>query len=108
VVGGAYLLVGIASVSQQAFYGPLGEVAPAHLRTRSFALLEVTNGAGLMLAGFASGALYALNPSLPLWIALIGSIGIIAATFWLRRLLARWSVDRQEPAVKPAAEPVTA
>jgi MFS family permease len=108
VVGGAYLLVGIASVSQQAFYGPLGEVTPAHLRTRSFALLEVTNGTGLMLAGFASGALYAVRPSLPLWIALVGSVGIIAATFWLRRSLARWSVDRQEPAVEPSAEPASA
>jgi MFS family permease len=108
VVGGAYLLVGIATVSQQAFYGPLGEVTPAHLRTRSFALLEVSNGTGLMLAGFASGALYAVQPSLPLWIALIGSLGIIAATFWLRASLPGWSLTGQEAAIETAVEPATA
>jgi MFS family permease len=102
MIGAAYLLAGIASVSQQTFYGPLGEITPAHLRTRSFALLEVTNGAGLMLAGFISGALYAVRPSLPLWIALIGSIGVIGATIWLRTSISGWSVARDEPAIEPA------
>jgi hypothetical protein len=87
VVGLAYLLAGIATVSQQAFYGPLGESAPAHLRTRSFATLEVTNGAGLMLAGFAAGILYGINPSLPLWVGIAGCLGTIGATVWLRRSL---------------------
>lgn len=94
LVGAAYLLVGITTVSQQAVYGPLGEVTPAEMRTRAFALLEVTNGAGLMLAGFASGALYAVRPSLPMWIAVAGSLGMIAATMYLRRALGRWTVEK--------------
>ncbi len=90
IVGAAYLLAGVATVSQQAVYGPLGEVTPAHLRTRAFATLEVTNGTGLMLAGFAAGLLYAISPALPLWTAIVGSLGVISATVWLRRTLHLW------------------
>ncbi|MBX3069171.1 MAG: MFS transporter [Thermomicrobiales bacterium] len=91
LVGLAYLFIGIATVSQQAFYGPLGEVTPAHLRTRSFATFEVSNGLALTLAGFAAGILYAVAPSVPLWVALVGYTGVIAATVWLRRQLPLWS-----------------
>jgi hypothetical protein len=90
VVGVAFLLAGIATVSQQVFYGPLSEVAPPHLKTRAYSLLEVANGAGLMLAGFAAGALYGIRPSLPIWIALFGSLLVIAATLWMRRHIAGW------------------
>ncbi len=90
MVGLAYLLTGIATVSQQAFYGPLGEVTPVHLRTRAFATFEVANGLGLTLAGFAAGVLYAVAPPLPLWVALVAYFGVIAATIWLRRQLGVW------------------
>ena len=96
IVGVAYLLVGIATVSQQAFYGPLGEVTPVHLRTRAFALLEVANGAGLMLAGFVSGALYAIRPPLPLWVGLAGGVCVIGATFWVRWLMSGWARSPHE------------
>jgi hypothetical protein len=93
LVGAAYLLAGIATVSQQAYYGPLGEVTPSHLRTRAFALLEVTNGTGLMLAGFAAGALYAVRPSLPLWIAVAGCLCATLLMIWVRHELHRWTVE---------------
>ena len=96
-VGVAYLLIGIATVSQQAFYGPLGEVTPSHLRTRTFATLEVSNGAGLMLSGFVAGVLYSVAPALPLWVAFIAYFGVIAGTVWLRRMLQFWAHSASSP-----------
>jgi DHA1 family bicyclomycin/chloramphenicol resistance-like MFS transporter len=90
VVGAAYLCWGVASVAQQTFFGAVGEVTPAHLRTRAFASLEVAFSTGMMLAGFAAGALYSLNPALPLWLALAGSILIVGATFAVRRSVLAW------------------
>ena len=101
-VGLAYLLVGVATVSQQAFYGPLGEAAPSHLRTRTFATLEVSNGAGLMLSGFVAGVLYAVTPSLPIWVAFGGCFVVILATLWLRRILPTWQSAYQHPAPETA------
>lgn len=98
----AYVLIGIASVSQQAIYGPLGEVTPSHLRTRAFATLEVSNGTGLMLSGFIAGALYAFAPSLPLWVALFGFLGVILATLWLRRSLQVWQASGRTASPEPA------
>jgi hypothetical protein len=94
VVGTAYLFVGIGTVAQQAFYGPLGEVTPSDMRTRAFALIEAANGAGMMLAGFAAGVLYGFRPSLPMMFALIGSVGIVVMAAWLRRGLSRWAIER--------------
>ena len=99
MVGLAYLLIGVATVSQQAFYGPLGEVTPAHLRTRAFATFEVSNGLGLMLSGFAAGVLYTLAPSMPLWVALAGYMLVIGATVWLRRQLSVWTATPPPEAV---------
>lgn len=101
-VGVAYLFIGVATVSQQAFYGPLGEVTPNHLRTRTFATLEVSNGAGLMLSGFAAGALYSVAPALPLWVAFICFFGVIVATVWLRRMLHVWTSPANAYQPEPA------
>jgi MFS family permease len=98
VVGVAYLCWGVASVAQQTFFGVVGEVTPAHLRTRAFALLEVAFSAGMMLAGFAAGALYALNPALPLWLALAGSLAVVAATLAVRRSVLAWQAGQGEAA----------
>lgn len=94
VVGAAYLCWGFASVAQQTFFGAVGEVTPAHLRTRAFALLEVAFSAGLMLAGFAAGALYGLNPALPLWLALAGSLAVVGATLVVRRSVRAWQAGQ--------------
>jgi hypothetical protein len=94
VVGAAYLCWGFASVAQQTFFGAVGEVTPAHLRTRAFALLEVAFSAGLMLAGFAAGALYGLNPALPLWLALAGSLAVVGATLAVRRSVRAWQAGQ--------------
>ncbi len=76
------------------FFGPVGEVTPAHLRTRAFALLEVAYSAGIMLAGFASGLLYGVNPALPLWLALAGSLLVVGATLAVRRSVLAWQAGQ--------------
>lgn len=90
VFGAAYLCWGIASVAQQTFYGAVAEATPARMRTRGFALLEVTYSAGVMLAGFAAGALYAFGPRLPLAAALMGSVIVVGATVLVRRVVIGW------------------
>jgi MFS family permease len=94
VVGAAYLCWGVASVAQQTFFGAVGEVTPAHLRTRAFALLEVAFSTGMMLAGFAAGALYSLNPALPLWLALFASLLVVGATLAVRRSVVAWQAGQ--------------
>jgi MFS family permease len=95
VVGAAYLCWGVASVAQQTFFGAVGEVTPAHLRTRAFALLEVALSTGMMLAGFAAGALYSLNPALPLWLALFASLLVVGATLAVRRSVVAWQAGER-------------
>lgn len=90
IVGAAYLLWGASSVAQQTFFGAIGEVTPPQLRTRAFALLEVAYSAGMMVAGFAAGLLYALRPSLPLWISLVASLLTVVATLLVRRWIIAW------------------
>lgn len=94
VIGAAYLCWGLASVAQQTFFGPVGEVTPAHLRTRAFALLEVAYSGGMMLAGFASGLLYSVDPALPLWLALAGSLAVVGATLAVRRSVLAWQAGQ--------------
>lgn len=94
----AYLCWGMASVGQQTVYSAVGEVTPPHIRTRAFALLEVAFSAGIMLAGFASGALYGLSPVLPLWAALGGSLIVVGATVAVRRSVLAWQRAQPAPA----------
>jgi hypothetical protein len=103
VVGAAYLCWGFASVAQQTFFGPVSEVTPAHLRTRAFALLEVAYSAGIMLAGFASGLLYGVDPALPLWLALAGSLLVVGATLAVRRSVVAWQAGQLAGETPPLA-----
>jgi MFS transporter, DHA1 family, multidrug resistance protein len=105
IVGAAYLCWGFASVAQQTFFGAVGEVTPPQLRTRAFALLEVAYSIGIMVAGFASGLLYGLNPALPLWLALVASLIIVVATLLVRRSVIAWKAAQP---VEPATTLVTA
>ncbi len=85
----AYLSWGVASVTQQTYYGAIGDVTSANSRNRAFALLEVTYSVGIMVAGFAAGALYEWSPRYPLWVALAGScIALAGAVLVRRRLIA--------------------
>jgi hypothetical protein len=93
VFGLGFLIFGIASVAGQMFYAVIGETTPAHLRTRSFALFEVMTSLGYMLAGFAAGALYGIDPILPLWAAFGASLVVVAATLLARRYLSRASAE---------------
>jgi MFS family permease len=100
----AYLLWGVAAVATQMFYAAVSEVTPDALRTRAFAVLEVLGGGAIALAGFAAGGLYRIDPELPLWVGLVGSVGLIVAVLAARRLLAVWTAQADaEPA--PLAVP---
>lgn len=101
-VGAAYFFVGIASVTQQTLYGPLSEVTPPDLRVRAFALLEVTSSGAIMLAGFASGSLYAVRPSLPMWISLVGSIVVLVGALAVRQAVIAWTERQDIGTPKPA------
>jgi MFS family permease len=72
-------------VSWGLIYAALGEVTPEHLRSRSFALAELLGGAGFGVAPFAAGALYEVDPALPLLVALVATLPLLAGVLLVRR-----------------------
>lgn len=76
-------------VSWGLIYAALGEVTPEHLRSRSFALAELLGGAGFALAPFAAGALYEVDPAMPIYAALVASIPLLVAVLIVRRYVHR-------------------
>jgi len=55
----------------------------------------------MMLAGFASGLLYSVDPALPLWLALAGSLLVVGATLVVRRSVLTWQAG--EGTAQPSA-----
>lgn len=94
--GLAFFCYGVAAVAGQMFYAALGDASPERLRTRAFALLEVMTSLGYVLAGFAAGALYGIDPALPLWTSFGASLALIVAVLFVRRYLA--AVRAEAPA----------
>jgi MFS family permease len=72
-------------VSWGVIYAILGEVTPQRLRSRTFALSEVLGGAGFAIAPFIAGALYEVDPALPIWAALAGAAPLLLAILAVRR-----------------------
>jgi MFS family permease len=88
IFGIAFLFRGGYLVSWSLIYSALGEVTPSRLRSRAFALLEVLGGGGYAIAPFIAGALYVVDPSLPLLVAIVGTIPLVVAMLFVRRYLA--------------------
>jgi MFS family permease len=85
----AFLFRGGYLVSWSLVYAALGEVTPERLRSRSFALSEVLGGLGFAIAPFIAGALYEVDPALPLLAATAGTIPLLLVMLAVRRYLAR-------------------
>lgn len=90
------------------FYAAVSEVTPDALRTRAFVVLEVLGGGAIALAGFAAGGLYRVDPQLPLWVGLFGSVGLIAAVLAVRWRLATWSAQLAARELASVAAPADA
>jgi MFS family permease len=84
----AFLFRGGYLVAWSLIYAALGEVTPERLRSRAFALSEVLGGAGFAIAPFIAGALYEVDPALPLLAATAGAIPLLIAMLLVRRYLA--------------------
>ena len=94
----AYVLRGGFLVAWSVFYAAYGEVTPAELRSRAFALAEILGSAGSTIAPFLAGWLYEINPRLPLALGLLVAFPLLAAALQLGRQF-------RPPA--PAAVPAT-
>ena len=81
----AYVLRGGFLVAWSVFYAAYGEVTPAELRSRAFALAEILGSAGSTLAPFLAGWLYAIDPRLPLALGLLIALPLLAAALQLGR-----------------------
>ncbi|HUG13704.1 MAG TPA: MFS transporter [Thermomicrobiales bacterium] len=81
----SYFCRGGYLVSWGLIYAALGEVTPEHLRSRSFALAELLGGAGFAIAPFVAGALYEVDPAMPIYVALIASLPLLGAAIIVRR-----------------------
>ncbi|MEZ4571679.1 MAG: MFS transporter [Thermomicrobiales bacterium] len=88
IFGVAFLFRGGYLVSWSLIYAALGEVTPSRLRSRAFSLLEVLGGSGFAIAPFLAGALYSVDPALPLLVAMAGIIPLAIAMLFVRRYLA--------------------
>ena len=88
IFGVAFLFRGGYLVSWSLIYAAAGEVTPGRLRARAFSLLEVLGGAGFAIAPFLAGALYSIDPSLPLLAAIIATVPLVIAMLFVRRYLA--------------------
>lgn len=88
IFGIAFLFRGGYLVSWSLIYAALGEVTPGRLRSRAFSLLEVLGGTGFAVAPFIAGALYSIDPALPLLAATAGIIPLAIAMLFVRRYLA--------------------
>jgi MFS family permease len=88
IFGLAFLFRGGYLVAWSLIYAALGEVTPERLRSRAFAFSEVLGGAGFAIAPFIAGALYEVDPALPLLAATAGTIPLVIAMVVVRRYLA--------------------
>ena len=88
IFGLAFLFRGGYLVAWSLIYSALGEVTPERLRSRAFALLEVLGGAGFAVAPFIAGALYVVDPALPLLAAIVATAPLLVAMLFVRRYLA--------------------
>lgn len=84
----AFLFRGGYLVSWSLIYAALGDVTPERLRSRAFALSELLGGAGFAIAPFVAGALYEVDPALPLLAATAGVVPLAIAMLLVRRYLA--------------------
>jgi MFS family permease len=85
----SYFCRGGYLVSWGLIYAALGEVTPEHLRSRTFALAELLGGAGFAIAPFVAGALYEIDPAMPVYVALAASIPLLGALLIVRRYVHR-------------------
>lgn len=85
----AYLLRGGFFVTWTLFEAALSVAAPAHLRSRTYALAEIMSGAGYSVGPFVSGWLYGIRPALPLYAGLVLTAVIMASMLIAKRVL--WS-----------------
>ncbi|MGD9714051.1 MAG: MFS transporter, partial [Thermomicrobiales bacterium] len=67
----------------------LGELAPARLRTRSFALLEMAGGVAFASGPMVAGLMYARRETLPFEIAIVLVIGLVPLFVIAQRLADR-------------------
>jgi MFS family permease len=94
----AYVLRGGFLVAWSVFYAAYGEVTPAELRSRAFALAEILGSAGSTIAPFLAGWLYEIDPRLPLALGLLVAFPLLATALQL---------GRQFRSPAPAAVPAT-
>jgi predicted MFS family arabinose efflux permease len=84
----AYFLRGGYMVGWGLFYPALGEVTPERLRTRAFALTELLGGFGFAIAPFIAGALFTVDPALPIVVSLVASFPLLLMIWIVRRYIA--------------------
>jgi MFS family permease len=85
VFGLGFLFRGGYLVAWSLIYAALGEVTPERLRSRAFALSEVLGGTGFAIAPFIAGALYEVDPTLPLLAATAATVPLLIAMVIVRR-----------------------
>ena len=84
LIGIAYVLRGGLFSAWALFLAALGKVAPGHLRSRAFAVMEITGGSAMSFGPIIAARLWDIDPAAPLFVAAalgltMAGIGVIAS-----------------------------
>lgn len=103
ILAPAFLMRGGFMVAWSLFHAVLGEISPARLRSRVFALGDFLGGVGFGLSPFLAGALYDWKPSAPLLATVVlaplfGALAIVVERKYVAPAIAARSRElRDEP-----------
>lgn len=93
VIAIAYVLRGGVFSAWALFLAAMSEVAPAKLRTRSFALMEVLGGTAMSTGPIVASVLYDIRPPLFLWVSGAAGLAMAAITVLNHRAIRRAKVE---------------
>ena len=88
LIGFAYVLRGGVFSAWALFLAALGSVSPAHLRSRGFAIMEITGGSAMSLGPLVAAQLWDIDPTAPLFVAASLSsvmVAVMVAVHWRSR-----------------------
>ncbi len=97
----AYFLRGGVFSAWALFLAALGKVAPAHLRSRGFSIMEILGGTAMSTGPLIAAQLWRIDPTTPLVVAAtLSSIMVVVMVVMVRRM------QRASRMVAPLTDPV--
>jgi len=88
-IGIAYVLRGGIFSAWALFLAAMGQTAPAHFRTRAFAIVEILGGSAMSFGPVVASQLYGADPRWPFIVSAIATFGMVAVLVTINRRVAQ-------------------